>query len=393
MIKTIGSAINNISKKTDWADEAFHWIDAFCGSGMNESVDVEGSPLVFQSVMNEHNWKYSAHCIDNNETCIQLLNERIGHDTRFNLICGDAYSSVKSILSKLKSNAFGAVYFDPNGNLDWDAIARVSHEYTRAKRIDYLLHVPATTIKRDYYAGRRDCKLIQSLEKIKKENWYICFPEQGDSKDQWCFLFGTNFGKWNGLQAKGFFNIQTDGASIMTRLNSSKNDYTLCTSQIPIDYWTEEHKPKIKAIPQEYDGYTFRSSLEWRWAVFFKKIGLEYEYEREGFETPFGRYLPDFFIPSTRYFIEIKSSVDAVSSRDLNRIKWLNENPPEYSNGVVTVYGMPKIVKNPNSMQVNGFDGEFIYQVLGIENNSSNVIDHAIKAAKSAKRDSVVDAL
>lgn len=51
----------------------------------------------------------------------------------------------------------------------------------------------------------------------------------------------------------------------------------------------------IKAIQTEYNGYIFRSRLEARWAVFFDALGVEYEYEPEGFELPSGkRYLPDF---------------------------------------------------------------------------------------------------
>lgn len=51
----------------------------------------------------------------------------------------------------------------------------------------------------------------------------------------------------------------------------------------------------IKAIETEYNGYKFRSRLEARWAVFFDALGVEYEYEPEGFELPSGkRYLPDF---------------------------------------------------------------------------------------------------
>lgn len=52
---------------------------------------------------------------------------------------------------------------------------------------------------------------------------------------------------------------------------------------------------KLKPIETEYDGYKFRSRLEARWAVFFDSLGVEYEYEPEGFELPSGlRYLPDF---------------------------------------------------------------------------------------------------
>lgn len=52
---------------------------------------------------------------------------------------------------------------------------------------------------------------------------------------------------------------------------------------------------QIRAIEAEYNGYRFRSRLEARWAVFFDALGVEYEYEPEGFELPSGkRYLPDF---------------------------------------------------------------------------------------------------
>lgn len=51
----------------------------------------------------------------------------------------------------------------------------------------------------------------------------------------------------------------------------------------------------IKPIETYYNGYRFRSRLEARWAVFLDALGVEYEYEPEGFELPSGkRYLPDF---------------------------------------------------------------------------------------------------
>ena len=53
--------------------------------------------------------------------------------------------------------------------------------------------------------------------------------------------------------------------------------------------------PTIKPIETYYNGFRFRSRLEARWAVFFDALGVEYEYEPEGFELPSGaRYLPDF---------------------------------------------------------------------------------------------------
>ena len=62
----------------------------------------------------------------------------------------------------------------------------------------------------------------------------------------------------------------------------------------------------IKAIETEYNGYRFRSRLEARWAVFFDSAGIRYEYEPEGFELSFGRYLPDFYLPDYQVYVEIK---------------------------------------------------------------------------------------
>ena len=55
-------------------------------------------------------------------------------------------------------------------------------------------------------------------------------------------------------------------------------------------------RQNIKAKETYYDGYRFRSRLEARWAVFFNNIGLEYEYEMEGFDMEKCSYLPDFYI-------------------------------------------------------------------------------------------------
>lgn len=53
----------------------------------------------------------------------------------------------------------------------------------------------------------------------------------------------------------------------------------------------------MKAIETQYKGYRFRSRLEARWAVFFDALGIEWEYEPEGYDLgEAGWYLPDFFI-------------------------------------------------------------------------------------------------
>lgn len=67
--------------------------------------------------------------------------------------------------------------------------------------------------------------------------------------------------------------------------------------------------PPVQAIETRYAGCRFRSRLEARFAVALDAKGLRWEYEPEGFETPCGRYLPDFRVvlsPMTTCWFEVK---------------------------------------------------------------------------------------
>lgn len=73
----------------------------------------------------------------------------------------------------------------------------------------------------------------------------------------------------------------------------------------------------IKAIETVYAGYRFRSRLEARWAVFFDALNIRYEYEKEGFDLGDGmRYLPDFWLPEQRCWIEIKGQAPTEEEQD-----------------------------------------------------------------------------
>lgn len=64
----------------------------------------------------------------------------------------------------------------------------------------------------------------------------------------------------------------------------------------------------ISAIETEYRGCRFRSRLEARWAVYFDALGLQWEYELEGWDLGDGlRYLPDFWLPQVRMWAEVKA--------------------------------------------------------------------------------------
>jgi len=83
----------------------------------------------------------------------------------------------------------------------------------------------------------------------------------------------------------------------------------------------------VRPIETEYAGCRFRSRLEARWAVVLDTKGLAWEYEPEGYETPCGRYLPDFRVtlwhdpPADphRIWLEVKPEGYSLQSNDIGR--------------------------------------------------------------------------
>jgi len=101
----------------------------------------------------------------------------------------------------------------------------------------------------------------------------------------------------------------------------------------------------IKAIETSYNGYRFRSRTEARWAVFFDAAGIKYEYEKEGFELPSGRYLPDFWLPTLDAWFEVKGGDPTKSElalavdlyRATGKDVWLSSGQPRLDGEFIIV--------------------------------------------------------
>ncbi len=78
-------------------------------------------------------------------------------------------------------------------------------------------------------------------------------------------------------------------------------------------------------LPTFYNGITYRSRTEARWARFFDAAGIRFGYEVEGFLLNSGKYLPDFelyFYPGETTYVEVKG---AFSVKEVNKCKNLCE--------------------------------------------------------------------
>lgn len=82
-------------------------------------------------------------------------------------------------------------------------------------------------------------------------------------------------------------------------------------------------RSRAESIPSQrtwFEHFRFRSQVEARWAVFFRSMELDYEYEGRWFDLGDGvRYLPDFWLPSLHCWIEVKGVVPTAREREKAR--------------------------------------------------------------------------
>ena len=76
----------------------------------------------------------------------------------------------------------------------------------------------------------------------------------------------------------------------------------------------------------EYGGHVFRSSYEVRFAKVLDRRGWAWEYEARRFDLGTCTYAPDFFVPETGAFWEIKGWFN---ERSKERVRLFREQYPE----------------------------------------------------------------
>lgn len=78
----------------------------------------------------------------------------------------------------------------------------------------------------------------------------------------------------------------------------------------------------VRAIPTSYAGIQMRSKLEANTAQLFDTVGLRWQYEVEGYDLGGVWYLPDFYLPDIRVFVEVKGILD---QKSIDKVELLAE--------------------------------------------------------------------
>ena len=99
-------------------------------------------------------------------------------------------------------------------------------------------------------------------------------------------------------------------------------------------------------IKTVYNGYLFKSKLEAKWAVFFDRIGIGYQYEPEAFAVEGGWYTPDFYLPD----VYLRSNEESGVYIEVKPTQWrYNNTTKEY---------VEKITKAMSGATLILFNGE-----------------------------------
>ena len=94
-----------------------------------------------------------------------------------------------------------------------------------------------------------------------------------------------------------------------TSIKSLKESF-LHSGRLDAEYYQEKYQAYETTILSAKQGYTFVKN---EFEPVKENIGLEYEYEMEGFDMKECSYLPDFYIPSIDRWFEIKGQPLTVS--------------------------------------------------------------------------------
>lgn len=166
---------------------------------------------------------------------------------------------------------------------------------------------------------------------------------------------------------------------------------------------------KLTPIETRYKGILFRSRIEARWALFYDKLGVPYDYEREGYDIAGCWYLPDFWMPKQDCFIEIKGKPPNLEEEALASILsqqstkmvhifygslpyagwyagWNVENPDKYGS---FSYGPDRSCDAGYLWRLSGDGHTYEIGFFDIHHNSAtDELVHAYNAARSARFES-----
>lgn len=224
------------------------YLETNAGSGWNELVNCEGSPVIATQVLDERKQHQGldARVVFMEKDAVSALKlvQRLDqYANRLQIFNGDHRELIPTM--RLPRNAYGLIYADPNALTD--SPERVLYEVFKRKdtsRIDVLFNLN-THIRRRVISGQQAGNpgdydsLEQLMEKMGKAHWWVRRPV-GARNNRWTFLFGSNHPGFKlgggGQSGLHFYPARSpEGQEILIDLMTGQGSDQLSLFDIPIN--------------------------------------------------------------------------------------------------------------------------------------------------------------
>lgn len=199
--------------------------DLNCGSGTNEEVGCDGSPIAFlHAAKRAEVQRFMASFVDRDTKAVKelLVHSAVAGDDRCFVHHGDNAEYIDAIPDIIRGRrerpewAIGSVLCDPNGT---DIpVVKLSQLAVACPRLDVFLNWNSAAYKRQ--RGSKGT-LAEAVEAIGKKHWLIRAPI---GIHQFTVLIGRNVSV-NDHKAEGFYHLESEhGRAIFDRCNLTRSE-------------------------------------------------------------------------------------------------------------------------------------------------------------------------
>lgn len=243
-------------RRHTWICPRYLHIDLNAGPGQY-SDGMLGSPLIAADICQQLSIAFSSWCIEKEAaTYAHLLQGfqarypekhaslfTVSEHARFRLVHDDAAHALSCLMHVIEGHPrwnnlnaiYGMIYTDHNGLPNFPLLAQCAEWFAR---VDILMHVPATVIKRCFYspANQLDKRLNDLMNGIKKDYWLVREPH---NHFQWTFVLGTNWDDFPEFAKIGLYRTDSQrGRSILKKLSLNAKDYAASALDVSQMYST-----------------------------------------------------------------------------------------------------------------------------------------------------------